>query len=299
MNRVREWRIHIGAHKTATTHIQYVLEGMREMLSSHGLDLMVPHRHLREKRLNTLEGEHFRRRSILRRDCAELFRDTVEDLRCGHERVLLSEENLLGTLAPIIRGTGYEQHTFICKLLGQLSEQSKVTLFLSIRSPVTYLPSAYSQNLRFQAPPAGGFDSVKRNWCGSRPFSWAKLVRVLRRFAPSVGLVIWRYEDYRAHQGKILSVLCQLPMPSTLDHLPAPQRTISGSASAVALAELLDRKISGEERFTRVSEIYADPALAGSSFQPFSRSEIESINNDYAKDIREIDKLAPNALMKF
>jgi hypothetical protein len=59
---VREWRIHIGAHKTASTHIQHVLGDLRPQLLAGGLGVLVPHQGLREAKLTSLASHRRRNR---------------------------------------------------------------------------------------------------------------------------------------------------------------------------------------------------------------------------------------------
>ena len=92
----------------------------------------------------------------------------------------------------------------IVPLLATLGRRAEVTLFLSIRSFDTQLPSAYVQELRYMPPIAGGFDNIRRRVL-ARPPSWFELVRRIRAAAPGMPLRVWRQEDYRDNTAAILA----------------------------------------------------------------------------------------------
>ena len=104
-------------------------------------------------------------------------------------------------------------------LLATLASRAEVTLFLSIRSFDTQLPSAYVQELKFMAPIGGGFDGIRRRVL-ARPPSWFDMVRRIRAAAPGIPLRVWRQEDYRDNPRAILSALCGVevgPLPEIED----------------------------------------------------------------------------------
>jgi hypothetical protein len=47
---VRSWRIHLGAHKTATTHLQETLTAVRPALAERGIDF-IPNQRVRGRGL--------------------------------------------------------------------------------------------------------------------------------------------------------------------------------------------------------------------------------------------------------
>src|ERR671915_2577538 len=59
---VRRWRIHIGAHKTATTHLQETLTALRPALAAQGVDY-IPNSLVRGRKL---APSLWRRRPITR-----------------------------------------------------------------------------------------------------------------------------------------------------------------------------------------------------------------------------------------
>ena len=97
MTAAQEWRIHLGAHKTATTHLQDTLGAHREALNRHGVDF------LPGARFNPLLRRFSRpkgfRRALWRHWPAPVRREFLRDLdRLCRDAgtVLVSDEDFLG-----------------------------------------------------------------------------------------------------------------------------------------------------------------------------------------------------------
>ena len=136
LNRVKRWRIHIGAHKTATTHLQQTLTAIRPRLVARGVD-SIPlaalragglARSLNEPRLGT-------RLPLLRGLVTQRLVDAILDpLRQGPETLVLSEEKLLGAPRKVFAEPFYPMVEHIVPALATLGGKAEVTLFLSIRA---------------------------------------------------------------------------------------------------------------------------------------------------------------------
>ena len=206
---VTTWRIHIGAHKTATTAVQEILTLMRPQLVERGVDFVDNHR----VRQSGLARALFQRRLATRlpglrgRAVAEIMARHLDPLRAGPTTFVLSEEKLMGGSLQVFSDPAYPQIERIVPMLASLRSRAEVSFFLSIRSLDGQLPSAYVQELKFSPPIEGGFDNIRARVL-ARPPSWFELVRRIRAAAPSVPLRVWRQEDYRRDPAAILAVLC-------------------------------------------------------------------------------------------
>jgi hypothetical protein len=297
---VRQWRIHVGAHKTATTHLQETLTLVRDRLAAGGIDF-VPTRPLMRK-------QHFAEVLFQRRPIARLpifgpahMRDAietrVEPMRIGPDVVVLSEENILGLPRHILATPFYPQVDQRIGRLASLGFRADLRLFLSIRSYDTLVPSAYAEALKHDPPPPGGFAAVRAR-CLAAPPSWFDLVARLRAAAPGIPLLIWRQEDYRANDRAIMEVLCGRPL-GPLPSIPDPVRTRSPSAAAIVAAEALPTTLSYEERLARVREIYATVEPGQARFQPFDEAERRGLRARYDADLERIARVFPDMLMVF
>jgi hypothetical protein len=297
---VRQWRIHIGAHKTATTHLQETLAAVRGGLAVRGVDFVPTLSVLRAQRFAEALGQ---RRPLARlpilgpAHMCDAIEATLTPVRIGPEVVVLSEENALGLPRHVLTRGFYPEAAQRIGRLASLGLRAELRLFLSIRSPDRLLPSAYAEALKFAPPPPGGFAAIRERLLAAPP-SWFDLVARLRAAAPEVPLRVWRQEDYRANDKAIMEILCGRPL-GPLPDLPDPARTRSPSAAAITGAEALPADLSADERLARVREIYAVVEPGGARFQPFDAAERKRLRAGYEADLERISRLFPDVLMAF
>ncbi len=295
---IQTWRIHLGADKTATTHVQEILALMRPQLAARGIDFL-PNDLVRKSGLAKALGA---RRASTRlplvrgRVVRGLMARHLDPLRAGPGAIVLSEEKFLGGSQHVFADPLYPQAGRIARLLASLAGRAEVVFFLSIRSFEQQLPSAYVQELKFLPPLEGGFENIKARVL-ARPPSWFDLVRRIRAAAPEIPLRIWRQEDYRANAGAILAALCGReigPLPAIED----PPWTKSPDLAAIREAEALPPDMPRDDRRIRALEIFADSG-AGARFEPFAEEERRRLQAAYAADLERIAALDPGMLMRF
>jgi hypothetical protein len=295
---VSTWRIHIGAHKTATTHLQQTLAAIRPRLVEQGID-PIP--------LAALRASGFARMLIERRLATrmpllrglavrQLVAEALEPLRQGPRTLILSEEKLLGAPRRVFEEPAYPLVEQVVPRLAALGGRGKVTLFLSIRGFDRHLPSTYAQELRVLPPSDGGFEAIRRRVM-ERPPSWFELILRIRRAAPGVPLRVWRQEDYRAHREAIVASLVGRAT-GPLPEIPVPVRTRSPSLEAIRLAEALPAGLPAHERRAEVDAIFAEGG-EGTRFSPFTPTEEYRLQAAYADDMARIAALDPTILMRF
>jgi hypothetical protein len=296
---VRAWRVHIGAHKTATTHLQETLTLVRATLAARGIDYL-PNQQVRGRKLSwTL----WRRRPIARLPLIgparmrEAIEATLEPIRIGPDVVALSEENILGVPHQILEPTFYPQADLSMARLATLGLRAELELFLSIRSYDALLPSAYAESLKHGTAPEGGFAAIRERLLAVPP-SWYDLVGRIRAAAPGVPLHVWRQEDYRANAPAIMEAFCGSPL-GELPEISDPAWTRSPSATAVAAAERLPADLARPERLRRVKAIYTASDPDGDRFRPFTEAEGRQLRARYDADLDRIADAWPDVLMRF
>lgn len=207
--------IHLGAHKTASTHLQYSLRQIRDRLQAAGLCYVDPAL-LREAPMDLSQ--------ILAEGpgCAAepAFRAALQDRRQGCADLLLSEENILGGTH---RGRIFSRrgllYPFAVRRLRQavaLAGGGPAVLYLAIRDPAGFNVSAFALQVALGneielAPYLRGRDPAEVGWLG--------LVKRLAAMEEVARVVVWRYEDYAALRPELLRRL--LP-PGLADAVPEP-----------------------------------------------------------------------------
>ena len=217
-------RIHIGAHKTATTEMQQALRRVRTRLEEAGTGVVGP-RGLRGDWISLHRAMFAGDEEALGRARTRLGRWLRR-----HERHVISEENIIGTVhRRRIFGAGnvlYPEAAENLGLLRDLLGNPEVELFLSIRDPAEFVTSAYGQVLREGV--AMGIEDYVEGYDVSA-FSWAELVTRLRAVPGVTRITCWRYEDYAVLRPEIMS---QLIGPELAALVPPPETHNAGMSEA-------------------------------------------------------------------
>jgi hypothetical protein len=296
---IRTWRIHIGAHKTATTHVQEILALMRDRLVADGIDF-IPNHEVRKSGLAKALNRRrlgFRVPVVRERMVKGIMADHLDPLRRGPTTMVLCEEKLLGGSQHIFSVPCYPTAARMVSLLDALRTGADVTVFLSIRNFADQLPSAYVQELKFLPPLGGGFDALRARVVANPPH-WSDLVGRIRQAAPDLPLRIWRQEDYRDHACEILSILCGTEIRE-LPVMEDPFWTKSPSLEAVRAAEALPDDMPKKERFQTVLNLYKDAPAGQTQFDPFPEEEKAMFRKAYEADVARIREIAPGCLLEF
>ena len=226
---------HVGAHKTATTHLQKSLKRATVPLAEAGVRYYGPENfRLPGRTIHALFGlRDSQSDGTARRSGAE----QLALLRKDAQRLVISEENFIGALnspkGVALRKRYKSADTRLDAFTRAIGQP--VDVYLSIRRPTAFLSSAYCQMLLGgQVRPLGVY--LRRNPVAS--VDWEDLVRRIRA-VPGVGqLVVWRYEDYHAVFPQIVAGLVgdeQAPLVADLG------RSFNRGLSATAVAEVLHR----------------------------------------------------------
>ncbi|MGY6704893.1 hypothetical protein [Roseinatronobacter sp.] len=219
--------LHIGAHKTASTHLQRVLRRNQARLDACGVACFGPQRLRNKMKLPQLGADHPAGRRVI----APLVL-ALQQAQSRGQRLVISEENILGTTRSDIIACGDRLYPNadgrVARLLTLLGAQD-VTLYMAVRNPPDFINSAYGQQIK------GGnlidFDSYV---AGFDPLAlrWSDLVARLVA-CPAVGrLVLWRYEDYAQVVPDMLTQLLGADAASGLRLSSAP-RQVGSSARAI------------------------------------------------------------------
>ncbi|WP_139257835.1 sulfotransferase domain-containing protein [Natronohydrobacter thiooxidans] len=201
--------MHIGAHKSASTHFQALCMANRAALRACGCAYFGPER-LRDDL--KLPG-YYPSRDAMRGQGAALRQVLGAESRAGR-CVLLSDENILGSPRPPATMSGaqlYPKAAARLEAAFAALDLSGVRLALCIRNPLDWLVSGWGH--QFLAGRPVGFE----DFCsGIAPMAlrWSEMAGRLLGLEAVSGVVLWRYEDYRALAPQLPTALVGLePLP--------------------------------------------------------------------------------------
>lgn len=285
-----DWRIHLGAHKTATTHFQRVLEARRPDLRQDGIHALTPSTFRpiwteREKRYRRWRRLITAGVPVGAAGTKSFLREIGAPNRPGG-RIVLSEENIIGDTRHGLGAVLYPDLSWRVGLLrSSLGGNAQVRLFFSIRNLATFLPSIYAEALRFFAFDAP-FETVAAAALAQPP-RWTDVVARLRTAWPEASVSVWRYEDYAAHDLAVFNHVTGCTFDK-LPSLPRPRSTMTPSEQAVRAAE---REAGRDDldimrRKARVAEIYAAaPATkTAATFRPLTPPQVDRCTETYEAD---------------
>lgn len=287
--------LHVGVHKTATTHMQASLRLSRARLNAAGVsywDLktlraggsdVADHLQLAEGRLAS----------------------GVKQMLDGHDRLLISEENMLRL--PYKMGEGpnpilYERGHQLIAQMGQGAPEQQVDVALSLRDYAGYFRSLYTQTLM-----GGYFPSFKRFITRSSydVCTWVHLVDRIHALPNVLRIIVWRYEAY----GMLVQTIFAGMIGEDLGTIPlVPERSRSG-LSEQAVAALRDHQARDPGHNRRLHKIPRRPIAQAArdafptgaqypKFDPSQAADLKLSAQRYAADIAEIAAMPKVHLLK-
>jgi len=226
--------LHIGAHRTATTHLQRSMFAHVDRLRDAGVRFFGPP-HFRG-------GESIAERFGLNGESVDA--DVVIDEMAGPaERVVFSEENFIGTLQNRKGQVPMPLYPLAAERIAALSAkiaQNGIDIFLGIRNPAHFLTSAYCQAL-MGGHHVGLSDVKEENALAG--VDWAELTHRISATDGVRSLTVWRYEDYGVLFDQIVARMLHKDV-----QIPPIEKVVHRGLSADAVAEIQFRYAAGKGR---------------------------------------------------
>ncbi len=193
--------LHLGAHKTASTHLQRSLAGAKP----DDVALFGPPQ-LRDSGDSLAERFGFPLDPTTGAVSLMSGREVLIEMAGGAHRLVLSDENFAGRIQTGWGKIPTPLYFTASKRIAALSQAviaaggPKVDLCLAIRDPAGYLTSCYSQILH------GGRVVQPAKFMAKNALEaidWVDYVRRLRAIPNISSVTVWRYEDYATIFGQI------------------------------------------------------------------------------------------------
>lgn len=276
--------LHIGAHKTASTHLQMAMARARDALQGQGVVYFGPD----ELRRRGLGVPEYLSAATDDPDHAGRIRAA---LAVPGSRLVLSDENLLGNAhnAEMIRTARlYDRAGARLERLAPLLPPGQVALALGIRNPAGFLTSAYAQRLM-----SGRMQSYADYTQGLDParLRWVDLIERLQAALPGAACHVWRYEDYPANAPRVLQTLLGAAAQAARPGPGVAHPGLSAQAHATLMAEAPALAGRGEEAIkARVKALRAawPKGAQHPGFQPHDAATLQRADTAYAGDCARI-----------
>ena len=201
-----DFTLHIGAHKTASTHLQSVLRANREVLRAQGCACFGP-----ELLRGDLKLPLPRARDHIYAQSLTPLRNAVDAARAEGCRVLISEENIHGGgPSPPVMAAGGQYYpnaaARVTRLLRGL-EATGAVIALALREPGAHLVSGWGHQYLAGRPKSFSEYVAEVDLAALR---WSELVARLLACSEVARVLVWRQEDYGAISGQLWPALTGL-----------------------------------------------------------------------------------------
>lgn len=293
-NPTRSVALHIGAHKTATTHLQRSLGMQQQAMINNGIRYYGPENLRRPQRglgdifaLDVYDSPPRPRRS--RSEQTEfMFKD-------GH-RVIFSDENFIGVLhdkSGQILSPMYPQAARRVAALSEAMECGSIEVFVGVRNATSFLTSAYSQAL------LGGRHITFKEYAAVNPLDnmyWAGLVARLRAAAGVGHVTVWLQEDYH----RMFHVITRAMLGPDTDMRVAPlDQPVHVGLSEAAVAYTL--AYDGPDPLGDVaaqSRVLFPIGPNNPPFDPFDEKQKTAAWADYERQLTQIAQIEGVTLLR-
>jgi hypothetical protein len=191
-------KLHLGAHKTATTHIQAIFENSQDSLEKNNIKLSTP-KELRKEWISSLlkvsNGE-------------DSYIENIKKISPNNGTWIISDENIVGVSYDLKLYSGiYPNMIGKLKAIKSIFPTDAIEIFFSIRSYDEFYRSSYLEVVRNRGYiPFEEFYNQKR----FQDNSWISVIEAFLTVLPQENITIWCYEDFKDIMPLIISKLTGL-----------------------------------------------------------------------------------------
>lgn len=282
--------LYLGAHKTATTHVQGVLLANRARLLEFGVSLSAPE----DVRKEWLPLFFKYCNNPGKRKDAD-FVTKLTSIAPQQGLWILTEENIVGVSNDFTVKPGmYPMAAQRLRMLTELFHGANIKLFFSVRSYDSFYRSAYSEVVRNRGyiPFEVFYDQAR--FSGN---SWFEMAKSIQEVLPQQNIVLWRFEDFRGLVPRLVSEMTGIEDVQPLLDAYKPETTRpSLSQKTMDLLRDLHPVISRQESLALVERINkAYPVAAGyQTCLTFTLEQEAQLKNQYATDVKAIHSSFPD-----
>ena len=285
-------RVYLGAHKTASTHLQDLLVASRPALAEVGTAVADPALLRGDSGWITAYFAAAQQRTA-GRAIKDATRQTLRALAPAKGDWVLTDENMLGTPRDVLwHHRFYADARRNLAVLPEVFPDRRLQAFLALRSYDGFFASMYSEIVRNRGfLPFAEFDAaVDPGW------SWTQTVADLVAVFGEENVTLWDFADFRALQPQIVALLAGIedaapliaahPADSTRPSLS--QRTIDILAD---LAPAIGTEAARDLTW-KINQHYA-VAKGHPPFRPFDDGRQAALRARYADDLAAIRRRWP------
>ena len=278
--------LHLGAHKTATTHFQQALAEVSGRASTEYT--AVPTEQFREEFTYANRFLSSQHRPKLREYLKNL-------LAPESATVLISEENLIGESKDFIGPFAHYEKagSRLSAFSSLLPENIEITVWLFIRSLDSFLPAMYCEYLRHW--PYAPFKQVLG---GRYRHSWVPLIQTIRSTIPHAKINVLNYDSYQELAPQVLSAMTGQMIGAFPMDTPVVRPRLTDFS--VKLSQYLPRSLPSSLRMRALESVSAISKRSGSStrFEPFPQATGKELRLAFQEDLEQVRSMSEVSLLE-
>lgn len=262
---------HIGAHKTASTHLQATLRRNAAEIEAAGARLAPP------EEVRALAGGAMR--AAAGRGPFSAMRARIGAARLARlpsaARLIVSDENAPGLIDEILEtGALYPSARARLVLFRRLASDRSAVVWLGLRAYPSFFAGVHAHSLigRRAAP----VSSVMRARLAALPRRWPDLVADAVAALPGARVVVWDHADHAALLPRILEEMTGLAGLAPVHRRPM----------ATPSAAAMDAFFASGHLVTRADFRAAD--FEGPAYDPFTGEQRAAMNAAFAEDLETL-----------
>lgn len=273
--------LHLGAHRTGSTGLQVLLNGQRAALRRAGTAYWGPARTRSGlltglvKNPNQLSAEDVR---LGKRSCGRIQMELARLELEGRTQLVLSEENLIGTMAQNLEGVRlYGQIHGRLQRLVPAFEGHALRIGLSVRAYDMHWASQLAYRVKAGAvlPSCADMDRLV-----TQPRRWRNVIEDIVDVFPHAEVVVWPFEGWIGNQRRLVQAL--LGRSIGLGDVSKQEKS-NASATADELAQLV------ADRGDLEGAAHLIACGKGARYMPFDADQRLKLQQDYHADLAWLD----------
>jgi hypothetical protein len=283
-----EIRIHIGVHRTATTHLQNSLIENKTLIESQRIAL--PERREAEKALST--GMRLLRGG---RDIDKVQSQMLTTLSEGREvdRIIISNEKYAGALSrPFGKELFYPRIGEAMTRFSQLFAGVRFRLYAGIRNPASFIVSCYAESVRTGNRESFEDFIAETNLTGLR---WSSMLHRMQTSKGDIPLTVWRYEDYPFIWREVVQNLTGIANREDLvGKTDTINRGLSFHGSTMMRRYLEQYPSAGPDEFANIARVFGEryPSDVHDNLgQSWPEELVEGLTENYDDDWYYIERM--------
>lgn len=263
--------LHIGAHKTATTHFQDHLKKIPVNDDFYFLETDIARKNF------SMEGN-----SCSIQDSERFYKDLASQ---EYKMVLISDENICGHSYHIFRDQRlYQTIGERLKRISFFNEIfDEIDIWLTLRSQETFISSLYCEAIRW-----GSFKSFSNVFEGNFHQSWLPVIDEVKKSFPCANLNILLYENYGENFLPLIHEITGSAPSRGASSEQAVYTSLNGFS--VKASSMINKFCPVPQRPFLIRSISRlSKRFSQGKFQPFSKQQAIELKQLYASDIKALE----------